>query len=61
MKLLMTTLLLILLAGSALGGCIVAYPDYPYSSGYDRYPYAYPGHPYRHGYYRHWNRWSQTP
>jgi hypothetical protein len=59
MKTLMTTLVLILLAGSVLAGCIIApYPDYSYSYGYDRYPYAYPGHPYRHGYYRHW---SQTP
>ena len=63
MKTLMTTLLLISLAGSVLAGCVIApaYPDYSYSYGYDRYPYAYPGHPHPHGYYRHWNPWSQTP
>jgi hypothetical protein len=63
MKLLMTTVLLILLAGSALAGCVVvpAYPDYSYSYGYDRHPYAYPGPAYRYGYYRYGRYWSQTP
>src|SRR5437762_3535858 len=56
MNTLMTTLLLILLAAGVLAGCIVApaYPDYSYSYGYDRSPYAYPyaprGYGYRHGY-----------
>jgi hypothetical protein len=64
MRTVITTLVLTLLAGGVLGGCVVApaYPDYSYSYGYDRYPYAYPAYPYyRRGYYRHGYRWSQTP
>jgi hypothetical protein len=63
MKTLVTTCLLILLAGGAFAGCIVApaYPDYSYSYGYDRYPYAYPGHGYRYGHYYRYGRWYQTP
>jgi hypothetical protein len=50
----MKTLLLIVLALTALAGCVVvpAGPDYGY---------AYPGYPYHHGYYRHEYYWRQTP
>ena len=60
----MKTVLLILLALTALAGCIVvpAGPDHSYGHGYygDPYPHAYPGYPY-HGYYRQrYYRW-QSP
>ena len=65
MKLLMTTVLLILLAAGALAGCVVvpAYPGYSYGYGYDQSPYAYPGgyYRYRHGYYPYGRHWSQAP
>ena len=59
----MKTVLLILLALTALAGCIVAPagPDYSYGYGYghyDAYPYASPGYPH-HGYYRQrYYRWQ---
>ena len=54
----MKTLLLIVLALSALGGCVVvpAGPDY----GYSAYPFAYSGYPYR-PYYRQRYYWRQAP
>jgi hypothetical protein len=64
----MKTFLLIVLAVSALAGCVIvpAYPDYGYSYGYDRYaysyPYAYPAYPgYGYRYYRARYYWRQAP
>ena len=67
MKRLVTTFLLILLAGGAFAGCIVApaYPDYSYGYGYDRSPYAYPYAPHgfgdHHRYSPYGRHWYQAP
>ena len=61
----MKMVLLIALALTVLGGCVVvpAGPDYYGYRGYGHsypYGYAYPGYPYRHGYYRHGYYWRQA-